>query len=654
MGTQDVKQGSGEQRRLFMQRLLSDLRALERMLDEGLFETGARRMGVEQELALIDDADQPAPVATDVMPLIGDPHVTHELGRFNLEYNCDPIELGSGAMIELRRQLDRALGLVREACAKVSARPLLTGILPTLQLSDLCHENIVPKPRYYELDRKIRELRGGHYELRIKGIDELTVTHDSIMLEALNTSYQLHYQVDPDEFALAFNTAQAVAGPVLAACCNSPVLFGKRLWRETRIAIFQQAVDTRPESSPHERELLARVRFGEKWCKESVLELFKEDVARFRIMFGAETDEKPLDMLDAGQIPKLIALQTHNSTVYRWNRPCYGITGGKPHLRIENRYLPSGPTVADEVANAALWIGLMGAIPRAFPDLAERLAFEDAATNFVAAARSGLDSQMTWLDERSIPAHTLVRDVLLPLAREGLRQLGLDACEIEETLSVIDDRVESRQTGAHWMLASVAAMKGSGTRAERLSALTAATAKHQLEGKPVHTWPLAVLEDSGAWERNYQTVGQYMITDLFTVQEDELIDLAASIMDWEKIRHVPVEDSEHRLVGVVSYRELLRLLADPKKDTATVAVGNVMRRDPICVSPQTTTLEAIEIMREHSISCLPVTTPDKKLVGLVTEHDFMRIAGQLLEGSLRQHTSNGDVRDDQTGGRREP
>mgnify|MGYP003700387673 CR=1 FL=1 len=641
MGTQDVKQGSGEERRLFMQRLLADLRALERMLDEGLFESGARRMGVEQELALIDDADQPAPVATRVMPLIDDPHVTHELGQFNLEYNCDPITLRAGALVELRRQLEHALHVVREGCAKVHARPLLTGILPTLQLAHLSHENIVPKPRYHELDRKIRELRGGHYELRIKGIDELTVQHDSIMLEALNTSYQLHYQVDPDEFALAFNAAQAVAGPVLAACCNSPVLFGKRLWRETRIAIFQQAVDTRSESSPHERELLARVRFGEKWCKTSVLELFKDDVARFRIMFGAERDERPGDMLDRGEIPKLIALQTHNSTVYRWNRPCYGITDGKPHLRIENRYIPSGPTIADEVANTALWIGLMSAIPRAFPDLTEHLAFEDAATNFVAAARLGLDSQMVWLDERSIPAHTLVRDILLPLAREGLGALGLQSDEIDQSLSIIDQRVDSRQTGAHWMLASVAAMRGEGTRAERLGALTAATASRQLDGRPVHTWPLATLSDSGSWERNYQTVGQYMVTDLFTVQEDELIDLAASIMDWEKVRHVPVEDTEHRLVGVVSYRELLRLLADPKKDTETVAVGKVMRRDPVCVSPDTTTLEAIEIMRKHSISCLPVTTPDRKLVGIVTEHDFMRIAGQLLEGSLRQHSTNG-------------
>ncbi len=639
MGIQDVKQGSGEQRRLFMQRLLADLRALERMLDEGLFETGVRRMGAEQEMVLIDEAGQPAPVATDIMPLIDDPRVTHELGRFNLEYNCDPIDLGPGALTTLERQLDGAMATVRSACAKVGARPLLTGILPTLQLSDLSHENIVPKARYYELDKKVRELRGGHYELRIKGIDELTVRHDSIMLEALNTSYQLHYQVDPGEFAIAFNTAQAIAGPVLAACCNSPVLFGKRLWRETRIAIFQQAVDTRPESSPHERELLARVRFGEKWCRESVLELYKDDVARFRMMFGAEHDEKPLEQLDRGQIPKLIALQTHNSTVYRWNRPCYGITGGRPHLRIENRYLPSGPTIGDEVANTALWIGLMASIPRAFPGLTGRLAFEDAATNFVSAARAGLDSQMIWLDERSVPAHTLVLDVLLPLAREGLGLLGLDAGEIDRSLSIIAQRVESRQTGAHWMLASVAAMQGKGTRAERLGALTAATAKHQLQGDPVHTWPLASLSDSGAWERNYQTVGQYMVTDLFTVHEDELIDLAASIMDWERVRHVPVEDSEHRLVGVVSYRELLRLLADPNRHAETVSVGKVMRRDPVCVSPQTTTLEAIEMMRKHSISCLPVVTPDKKLVGIVTEHDFMRIAGQLLEGSLRQHTA---------------
>ncbi len=637
MGTQEVEQVSGEQRRLFMQRLLTDVKALERMLDEGLFETGVRRVGVEQELVLVDDHWQPAPVAVETLARITDERVTHELGRFNVEFNCDPVVFTGDCLARVRAQIDELLATVASAAAPSGARPLLIGILPTLQLSDLCHANIVPKPRYYALDELIRAQRGGNYELRIKGIDEITIEHESIMLEALNTSFQLHFQVAPDEFALAFNAAQALAGPVLAACVNSPILFGKRLWRETRIAIFQQAVDTRPEASPHERDQLARVRFGERWCKDSVLELFKEDVARFRVMFGAETDEAPLDALDQGQIPKLTALCTHNSTVYRWNRPCYGITEGKPHLRIENRYLPSGPSVTDEMANAALWFGLMAALPAAFPDLTERLNFEDAANNFVAAARAGLESQLAWLDERTLSSAELVREILLPLAREGLASSGIDATDADALLEVIDRRVETGRTGARWMLASVAKMQGQGTRAERLSALTAGAASRQDEGEPAHTWEPATLDEAGSWEQNYQRVGQYMVTDLLTVQEDELIDLAASIMEWEHVRHVPVEDADSNLVGMLSNRELLRLLADPKRQTTaqTVSVGDMMRRDPICVTPETLTIEAIALMREHKISCLPVVARgSRKLVGIITEHDFMRIAGQLLEREL--------------------
>jgi len=188
------------------------------------------------------------------------------------------------------------------------------------------------------------------------------------------------------------------------------------------------------------------------------------------------------------------------------------------------------------------------------------------------------------------------------------------------------------------MLASVAKMQGQGTRAERLGALTAATAARQATGQPAHTWEPATLDEAGAWERNYQRVGQYMITDLLTVQDDELIDLAASIMDWERVRHVPVEDADHNLVGMLSYRELLRQLVDPKRGSGrhTVSVGDVMRREPVCVTPETPTLDAIGLMREHGVSCLPVVAPGtRKLVGIVTEHDYMRIAGKLLERELR-------------------
>lgn len=636
MGTQQVgQQSDGEQHRRYMSRLLADLRALDRMLEEGRFETGIRRIGAEQELVLIDRHGNPAPVAIEVLDRIDDPRVTTELARFNLEFNCDPIVFSDRCLSELEKQITGLLALVGEAARMSHASPLLVGILPTLQLTDLGWNNITPRERYYALNERITKLRGGGYELDIKGIDEITVRHDTLMLEALNTSFQLHWQVEPSAFVDTFNVAQVIAGPIIAASANSPVLFGKRLWHETRIAIFEQAVDARPEGSPHERDVFARVHFGEAWCRSGIAELYKSDVSRYRMLFGPTVDEDPIAELDAGRTPKLVALQTHNSTVYRWNRPCYGITGGKPHLRIENRLLPAGPSVVDEVASAALWFGLMASLTTEIENLTERMDFDDAKGNFIAAAKLGLNAQFAWLDGVRHPAHALLEESLIPAARRGLASAGLASKDIERYLGVVERRVSSGQTGAQWMLSTVARMRGMGTRAERLCALTAGIASRQKTGAPVHEWSIGDLTESGDWRPNYLRVGQYMTTNLFTVDEEESLELVASIMDWQQIRHVPVEDASHRLIGLVTHRGLLRALANPAdKPLESLAVRDVMLTELVTASPEMSTLEAIELMRAHTLSCLPIVKGDQ-LVGIVTEHDFMRIAGQLLEESLR-------------------
>ncbi len=636
MGTTDVHSApSPEQRRALMRSVLDDLAVLEEMLDRGLFESGVRRIGAEQELVFVDRHWHPAPIGPEVLATMNDERATTEIGRFNAEFNCTPHDFGGGCLSAVAAELCELGAAAERAAADMGARVVLTGILPTLGQSDLGLENLTPKPRYRLLNDVITELRAGRYEVRIKGVDELTFPHDSVLVEALNTSFQLHWQTEPEKFALEYNIAQAVTGPMLAACCNSPVLFGKRLWCETRIAIFEQIVDTRREGGPAERDTLSRVRFGETWVKDSVLEIFKADVARFRVLFGPEESQDARAELDAGRIPKLRALQTHNGTVYRWNRPCYGITNGKPHLRIENRVLPSGPTIADEIANAALWFGLMHEMPRRYPDLTERLDFAHAKANFIGAARQGLASTVHWVDGVDVPARELVLGEFLDAARAGLESAGIDTGDIDRYLGIVRRRVESQRTGARWMLDSVAKMQGQGTRAVRLAALTAAMSARSRDGTPVCEWDLAEITESGSWKESSLRVGQFMTTDLFTVHEDELIDLAASIMQWERVRHVPVEDDDHKLIGILSYRDLLRLVADPKRGRdESIAVGEVMRRDPRTVRADTPTLEAIAIMREHEISCLPVTTADGKLVGLVTEHDFMRLAGRLLEEQL--------------------
>ena len=628
--TPEMGKGSA---RAFSKALLKDLQALEKMLENGLIESGVRRFGCEQEMFLVNRAWRPAPVAMEVLERLDGEAFTTELARFNLEMNVEPMVLGGACLSTLQESIEELLDMAREAASEEGADVVLAGILPTLGKSDLTLDNISPMPRYYALNESLTRMRGRAYRLQIQGRDELQIEHDSVMLEACNCSCQVHLQVDSTEFAPMYNAAQAMTGPVLAAAVNSPVLFGKRLWAETRIALFRQSIDTR-STSVHLREFSTRVRFGDRWVKESVAELFQEDIAQFRVLLAQETVEDPFEQLAAGDIPRLQALQLHNGTVYRWNRPCYGISEGKPHLRIECRVLPSGPTVLDEVANAAFWIGLVLGAKYEYGDITERLSFDDAKYNFLTASRQGLDAGFRWVDGQSVTAPELILETLLPLARAGL-EAYVDRSEIDKYLGVIHDRVQSRGTGSDWMMRSLSEMEDRGSRSERMTALTAAIANRQSERKPCHEWELAMLEEAGGWTRKYVKVEDYMTTQLFTVQEDELLEMVAFLMERNQIRHVPVEDEQNRLVGLVSYRSILRMASDMgnEGDKGTTPVKTIMERDPVCVTPETSTLEAIDMMRKNAVSCLPVLKGEK-LVGLVTEADFMPIAYELLEKQL--------------------
>ncbi len=635
MGEQEVKgMVGGEELRHFMRHLLRDLHALERMLDEGMIESDIRRIGAEQELFLLDSSYRPAPLALKMLDRIDDERFTTELAIFNLEFNLDPLVYGGDCLGQMEQSINELTRMAREAAAAEDGHVMLTGILPTLQKSDLAMESMTPMPRYRALNDALSRLRGSDYEFYIKGADEFIVKHDSVMLEACNTSFQVHFQAGPDEFADLYNVAQAVAGPMVAVACNSPLLFGKRLWHETRIALLEQSIDTRP-TRHHLRENNPRVTFGNAWLDESVLEIFREDIARFRLLFATEIDEDPFEVIDEGGIPKLKALRLHNGTIYRWNRPCYGILDGKPHLRIENRVLPAGPTPADEVANAAFWFGLMAGTARSYPDIRGRMEFDEAKNNFFAAARHGLDAPMTWADGDSGTARELISSKLLPLAREGLESGEIDQGDIDRYLAIIEERVEHRRTGSIWLLESFNELSDSLPVSEKLSALTSAAVKRQTSGEPVHQWSAATAEERTSWRDNYLRVEQYMTTDLITVNEDELIDLVASVMDWQHLRHVPVEDNEHRLVGLVTRRTMMRMLAGGKfREDEPVPVSSIMQEEVVTVTPETRSLDAIKLMREEQISCLPVVQ-DERLVGIITDRDFMEIARDLLEERLR-------------------
>lgn len=634
MGQQEVRELDARNLRAFTQKLLTDLRALEAMLRQGMIESGVRRIGAEQELFLIDRNFRPAPVVLEALAEIDDPHFTTEVARFNLEFNTDPLEFSGDCLSRLEKQLSELVDHARTRLERIGCDIVMIGILPTLDISDLTLANMTPKPRYFALNEAMRRLRGKDWEFYIKGTDELLIRHDSVMVEACNTSFQAHYQVGPEEFAELYNLTQAVAAPVLAAACNSPLLFGRRLWRETRIALFQQSVDHRA-AGLYLREQAPRVSFGRRWVDDSVLEIFAEDIARFRVLLSIDSDENPFDKLRKGEIPELRALRLHNGTIYRWTRPCYGILDGKPHLRIENRILPSGPTILDEVANAAFWFGLLAGFSRTYPDIRKVMEFDTAHENFVAAARNGLKAQFGWPGHRQIPADELILKELLPQAREGLERKGIVREDIDRYLGVLEERVRSTRSGAQWQLDSFQALRQTGNRGERLAALVGATVTHQRANRPVHEWPLADLAQGGGWSRSAARVEQFMSTDLFTVGPDEAIELVAHLMQWKRIRHVPVEDNEHRLLGLVSQRSLIRLIAERSHELGqrAIAAREVMTPDPVVVAPHTPIAEAIRLMRSHRVGSLPVVK-DEKLVGIITEFDFLGIAAHLIDQEL--------------------
>lgn len=622
--------------RAFTRSLLDDLRVLEQMIKQGQIEAGVRRFGAEQELFLVDEGWRPAPLALKVLERLSSGDFTTELALFNLEANVPPHLLEGECLSVLEVALNEMVQKVRDAAQAEGGRVVLAGILPTLVKSDMGLQNMTPRPRYHRLNEVISRLRGGAYRLRIEGTDELNLEHDTVMLEACNTSCQVHLQVSAEEFAGFYNVAQTMVAPALAAAVNSPVLFGKRLWAETRIALFQQSLDTR-SATLHLRELSPRVRFGEGWVNESVIELFQDDISRFRVIMAEEVAEDSFRVFDEGGVPRLPALQLHNGTVYRWNRPCYGISEGEPHLRIECRALPSGPTIRDEVANAAFWMGLVLGGAAEFGDIRQCMEFDDAKANFLAVSRLGLGAGVNWFGGETVGVRTLIQRDLLPLARTGLLEAGVAASDVDRYLGVIHDRVECGQTGSVWALRSLAAMREQGTRSERLAAVTAATVARQEQGDPVHGWSLAELREAGGWKQNYMRVEQYMNTTLYTVNEEELVEMVAFLMDREGVRHVLVEDDDHSLVGLVSYRSILRIVSEGgrRRGLESLPVREIMEAAIATVTPETPTLDAIDLMRKERVSCLPVLK-DGKLVGLVSERDFMPIAYQLLEERLRE------------------
>ncbi len=629
----DEKQMQG-----FVRHLLRDVEAFDYMLKNDWFESDITRIGAEQEMCLVDkDTFKPACINMAILEKFKDwENVTTELAQFNLETNLTPLEFTGNCLSEMERENTEGLQRIRKVAHELGAEVILTGILPTLRKPDLDLSNLTPKPRYLALMESIKEhsLRGDeNFELWLDGIDELHIRHDSPLLEACNTSFQVHLQVAPKEYVKMYNIAQMLLAPIVAISANSPLVFGRRLWHETRIALFQQALDTRT-SSEHMRVRRPRVNFGSDWLHESVLEIHKEDIARFRVLLGDVIEEDSLEMVAAGKTPKLRALQIFNSTVYRWNRPCYGISpNGKPHLRIECRVLPAGPSVVDSTANAAFWLGLMVGYAKNYEDVTKHISFEDVSDNFYKAAKFGFDTKFTWFNDAKISLKDLIINELIPMAREGLESQGIDQKDISLYMGIIEERAKAQMTGARWLLRAYTKLVKEVTPDEALTTVTAAIAKNQWAEKPVHTWEMPEANGLKNYQPSTLKVEEFMQTDLFTAQKEDIIEFVAQLMDWRKIRYMPVEDAKGKLVGLVTSRLLLRQFTQNKElaEGEYVTVGDIMIANPITVKPTVKLADALGIMRENRIGCLPVVNDDHELVGIITEMDFLRISSRLID-----------------------
>src|SRR3954447_1175738 len=473
-----------EDRTKYRAKVHACLDVLARMLAQSRFDAESPATGLEIELNLVDEREEPAMCNMEVLEALGDPDFQTELGKFNLEINVAPKRLPEHGVTGFVDGVRNSLNAAEAAANDVGAHLVMVGILPTLTEKHLDREVLSANPRYQLLSDEILAARGEDIVLDIAGTERLRVTADSIAPEAACTSTQLHVQVSPENFPAYWNASQVIASIQLAVGANSPYLLGKELWRETRIALFEQATDTRAEELKAQG-VRPRVWFGERWIN-SIFDLFEENVRYFPALLPVTTDEDPQAVIEAGGTPRLDELRLHNGTIYRWNRPVYAVVDGVPHVRVENRVLPAGPTVVDTIANAAFYFGLVRALAEQDRPVWSQMSFTAAEENFHAAAQSGIDARVYWPGVGQVPANELVLRRLLPLAAEGLNSWGVDEEESGGLLDVIERRCVTGSNGASWFVQRVEA---DGT--DRHRALRAALREyrqHMHANEPVHTW----------------------------------------------------------------------------------------------------------------------------------------------------------------------
>jgi gamma-glutamyl:cysteine ligase YbdK (ATP-grasp superfamily) len=455
----------------FEERLKAETDLLETWIEEGAIASTPKMGGFELEAWLVDADMGPAPVVEEFLKRLDDPLVVPELATFNTELNGTPRRLEGNALSELATELSGTWERCNSAATELDARLAMIGILPTVRPNQLVMQYMTPRNRYQAINEQILNLRDGlPLRLEIQGRDRLELVREDVMAESAATSFQIHLKVSPEEAARVYNLSKILSAPMVAVSSNSPFLFGRDLWQETRIPLFEQAVSVGGGSL-----LTERVSFGVRYAEQSIMDCFRANLTRYPVILPHLMDEP---------VKRLAHLRLHNGTIWRWNRPLIGFDEDSPHLRIEHRVVPAGPTVSDAIANAALYFGSVQSLitDEAFCECA--VPFLVARANFYTAAREGLGARIQWIDGRASPLSEILKHDLLPRARRGLLDLGIHSEEADHWLGIISARVRCGQTGADWQRSFVE------RHGKDMRALTAAYLERQQSGRPVHEWTI--------------------------------------------------------------------------------------------------------------------------------------------------------------------
>ena len=393
-----------------------------------------------------------------------------ELAEFNVEFNGSPAKLTGAVFSHLYEELQSTWDDCVESAEALDLGVVSVGILPTIHPSLLNSGYMSEMVRYQALNDRLMALRDGEpLHIDIEHEDHLNILHSDVMMEAATTSFQIHLQCKPNSAVKDYNAALVVSAPVVALAANSPFLFGKSLWHETRVPLFEQSVALGDRYLP-------RVTFGQQYIDESLFELYLEN-QQSHVLLLPYVQEEPM--------MKFSHLRFHNGTIWRWNRPLIGFDyDGTLHIRIEHRTVPAGPSIIDCMANCAAFLGFTKALAEDIEDVEKRLPFEKCMANFYRAAREGLDAKIDWFDGEQLSIQSLILDRLLPAANESLSNLHVPKQEIDRFLGIVDERVRSKQNGAKWQLDWV------DQNGKDFPNLTLAYMNQQKTREPVHRWHL--------------------------------------------------------------------------------------------------------------------------------------------------------------------